>query len=932
MTYLFNAGFAPIAVGTVEELSALAYPGGIMYTLNRESGDGLSSVYRWDEDSTETADGVAVVSANGFTTGRWLLVNSNVPQNSGFYGYSAESGGVLTSADGADNLTSLQALLDAGGTVTLNGVGTYDFDSWPVNPAQNATLVLGADVTVTDGDQTLTGPANIPASFWPVTPSGQTLSLRNFLRTAFSRGLELASPPPGWIRRKKITVNPVTATLTNFPVHFAVTDSEILSQCQPGGTDLFFTSSDGTRLAHEIVPRGMHYDTGAWSWWSRPQAVYNATANKTWFGYGNVSGDACIGEIDHDTGTVIRFQLNAGLEYDDHICPTIVIRSDGKLVAFYTKDIGDTSLRYRVSTNAYDASAWATEQTITIASNVVYTNPMILSDGRCYIFYRRANGSGRNFAYRSTADYSTWTSETSFIVDAAQKPYVQVANLGDRIDFVYTDGHPDDLNTSMYHVYAQLVSGSLAFYRTDGTALTLPIAPSAGTLIYNGANARAWGWDVTYGSDGYPRCVFERIVSANNSNYYFARCTSGGWLQSVSIGGYAGSALVTGQPSYLGGVCFDAQNPNVLYVSTEITGVYEMETWTSEDNGATWYKSAQLTGGNTVTTRNIRPYSPRNHNGQVAVIWMGGTYPSPNGYDAYVTWPQFYPQLPFSTHFKAPSISGVSTDFYVYYGAGQIAAQQNPTEVWDSNYLAVYHFSGGQGEGVNLNTVLDSTSNGRFGTKQAINNPSYNATLGTLGLGGEFVPGSSPFVNVFAKVNFAGLAGATIEGVVKWDGGGAANHTIFANLVTATTGSLVININFSTTQLRGFAVQEADTQVGGDFGAATATTTGALNHCAITYDATQATNSVLRGWLNGVVGGTGYGTNGVNLDATAVTQGYIGRAASSATQYFDGTIYEVRISNTARSAAWILASARSLVTPTAFYSLGAAETVAFAGG
>ena len=61
-----------------------------------------------------------------------------------------------------------------------------------------------------------------------------------------------------WEYRKKIEISLNTATgvnsdLSNFPVLVSVTDSDFIKTSESDGTDIIFTSSDGTtRLAHEI--------------------------------------------------------------------------------------------------------------------------------------------------------------------------------------------------------------------------------------------------------------------------------------------------------------------------------------------------------------------------------------------------------------------------------------------------------------------------------------------------------------------------------------------------------------------------------------------------------------------------------------------------------------------------------------------------------
>ena len=62
---------------------------------------------------------------------------------------------------------------------------------------------------------------------------------------------------------------------------------------------------------------------------------------------------------------------------------------------------------------------------------------------------------------------------------------------------------------------------------------------------------------------------------------------------------------------------------------------------------------------------------------------------------------------------KVPTLSSTEdTVLYMYYGNNAASNQQNPTAVWDSNYLAVHHLEETSG------TVTDSSANGKNGLAQ----------------------------------------------------------------------------------------------------------------------------------------------------------------------------------------------------------------------
>jgi len=72
---------------------------------------------------------------------------------------------------------------------------------------------------------------------------------------------------------------------------------------------------------------------------------------------------------------------------------------------------------------------------------------------------------------------------------------------------------------------------------------------------------------------------------------------------------------------------------------------------------------------------------------------------------------------------KVPSLpSSTDTVFFMYYGNGSATSQQDATNVWDSNYAAVYHLKEDPAV-AGANGIIDSTSNANHGTD--------NNTVGT---------------------------------------------------------------------------------------------------------------------------------------------------------------------------------------------------------
>jgi autotransporter-associated beta strand protein len=243
------------------------------------------------------------------------------------------------------------------------------------------------------------------------------------------------------------------------------------------------------------------------------------------------------------------------------------------------------------------------------------------------------------------------------------------SNYSNRIDFLYTDGHPAEVITnSLYEMYYQ----NGAFYKTDGTFITnfsdLPILKDSGqggSAIYQYSTTpqsdpnqwipggRAWCWDIGYQTNGYPVCVFTvQLVNATGSNqgylsdriyYYYARWTGTNWQKRFIA--QAGRPLYSSQEDYAGGICLDAQDVNTVYISSDAANSFDLSSITNVPLEANYeiYRGVTTNGGLTFTWQpitgnsivdNLRPYVPRTHGGEPCVLWFRGTY---NSYTSFNT-------------------------------------------------------------------------------------------------------------------------------------------------------------------------------------------------------------------------------------------------------------------------------------------------------
>lgn len=375
---------------------------------------------------------------------------------------------------------------------------------------------------------------------------------------------------------------------------------------------------------------------GAWTWFTDPRAVYYN--GKTYFGVLGNDGKVGVRSYTHATPAQPSVFNMRTFSLDDHDNPALLVRdSDKRLIAFYGEHTG-AEMYVRISTNAEDATAWGAEITLDATlglSTYTYSNPVQLlgeTNDPIYNIFRADDGSGLQYFYTKSEDGgATWS--------AAQKiwnqirPYNRlVANGTTRLDFAVCTTHPDTAVNALYHCYYE--GGS--WYQSDGTLITAspPFDVSGGTKIYDAADnagVRCWVWDIAIDSNGYPVIVYAVFPdTATNHRYRYARWTGAAWVD-YEITGADGGYLYAAEAYYSAGVCLDHEDPDIVYLSKKVGGVYQIYKYTTADNGATW-SASQITSR---TQDCLRPSVVRSHSGSMQLMYFTGTYTSFTNYETF---------------------------------------------------------------------------------------------------------------------------------------------------------------------------------------------------------------------------------------------------------------------------------------------------------
>ena len=408
---------------------------------------------------------------------------------------------------------------------------------------------------------------------------------------------------------------------------------------------------------------------GAWTWFNDPRAIFQN--GKLYFGYVRAADSkTTLSVFDLVTGRTSNLWVAGFTQFDDHDNPGLLAKQDGTLLANYSRHASDQYFSYRTSasTNPLTGADWNGElSSANSGASMTYANPFQLrgEGGRIYNFCRNLNYNPT--VYVSTDGGSSWSAPQILIKTGTggTRPYVKYASdYTNRIDFLYTDGHPREVVTnSLYHLYYQ---GGV-FYKTDGTPVTnysgLPLDHDAGkrgsvVYPYNTNNTmdfsdhiplgRSWCWETAYQSNGAPVCVFS-VMRTNIAGptrgaddriyYYYARWTGTSWQKRFIA--HAGCPLYATENDYAGGICVDPKEPGIIYISsnaqnpfnlTDITNVtlransrYELWRGITTDGGLT-FSWTQVTTNSTAD--NLRPYVPRRNGGERCVIWFRGSYAS----------------------------------------------------------------------------------------------------------------------------------------------------------------------------------------------------------------------------------------------------------------------------------------------------------------
>lgn len=404
---------------------------------------------------------------------------------------------------------------------------------------------------------------------------------------------------------------------------------------------------------------------GAWTWFNDPRALFHG--GRLYFGYVKRSSTRpALSVHDPETGRITEmFEIDFSCENrDDHDNPAIAVLPDGRLFVSAATHDATRSFYYRLSRCAKPLlpEDWEEQAAHETPEAISYQNPFVLTgeNNRLYNFHRCI---GWNPSVALSEDGGrTWSAIQRFIAaENRRRPYIKFASNGeDRIDVIYTDGHPRTVDNSVYHCYIQ--GGHI--HQTCGTVIKslseLPLRHEQGeqgSVVYAFAASSAdafspagkgWIWDITRDAKGHPVCLFQtRQPHADGGNwketrihYYYACWTPATGWQSHWMA-RAGRPLYDRELDYGGGMSIDPADSRIVYISSnagepfDLAGDasslrrndrYEIYRGITHDGGVS-FAWTPVTADSRAD--NIRPYVPRGDTPRGrSLLWLNGRYDS----------------------------------------------------------------------------------------------------------------------------------------------------------------------------------------------------------------------------------------------------------------------------------------------------------------
>ena len=420
---------------------------------------------------------------------------------------------------------------------------------------------------------------------------------------------------------------------------------------------MFSTTTGKETADKEIV---LLSENSGWCWFQDERAIIDQ--DKLLFTGVTSDGAITVSRYDLETGKRQTEVMNDDtFETDDHNTGVLLLRPDGRYLTVYAGHGDEPRMRYRISSNPGNISLWGPERTVETGGNTTYSNVYRLAETNTTYNFHRGIENNPNYMI-SDDDGSTWRYGGQLFAHRG-RPYLRyTSNDTDRIHFITTEEHPRHYNNSIYHGYID--EGYV--YKSGGKLLgrlstdeNPDLRPQDFTRVFDGNSETrrdvAWTSDIELDEYGFPYIAFSvtkdpiELGETQNTKeggsdhrYHYARWNGEQWLEYEIA--YAGSRLYPGENEYTGLITLHPDDPNIVYISTNVdpkmgkplktdgTDYHEIFKGTTTDKGASWEWVAITEDSQ---ADNIRPMVVSNEEYEV-VLWLIGRYTTYKDYDLKV--------------------------------------------------------------------------------------------------------------------------------------------------------------------------------------------------------------------------------------------------------------------------------------------------------
>jgi hypothetical protein len=258
---------------------------------------------------------------------------------------------------------------------------------------------------------------------------------------------------------------------------------------------------------------------------------------------------------------------------------------------------------------------------------------------------------------------------------------------------------------------------------------------------------------------------------------------------------------------------------------------------------------------------------------------------------------------------NVPSLNSTAdTTLYLYFGNVVSPNQANPALVWDADFKAVWHLK--ENPAASAPQIRDSTSNGNHGTANGTMVAS-DQSPGIVG-GSLTFDGKTKFINIPDSATLDSSTAVTVSTWIRTTSGSGDINVVSKGVGCITSGFVMwLNENRKGTSMPSFWVGNSGWVDARGVNIAD----GRWHYLVATNDA--STTNI---YVDGVLQGSGP-RSGVLDTASTLRMAY-----GDCGTYLAGSLDEVRLSGSARAAAWIATEFANESAPQAFAIVAATQT------